>query len=94
MGAPIDIIQNWTEITADMIIDVRSPAEFAEDHIPDAINMPVLNNEERAEVGTIYKQINAFQARRYAGGLVAGNISQHILNYLQNKPVEFRPLIY
>jgi tRNA 2-selenouridine synthase len=67
MSAPIDIIQNWTEITADMIIDVRSPAEFAEDHIPGAINMPVLNNEERAEVGRIYKQINAFQARRYWG---------------------------
>ena len=94
MSAPIDIIQNWTEITADMFIDVRSPAEFAKDHIPGAINMPVLNNEERAKVGRIYKQINAFQARRYGGALVAGNISQHILNYLQNKPAEFRPLIY
>ena len=94
MGAPIDIIQNWTEITADMIIDVRSPAEFLEDHIPSAINMPVLNNEERAEVGTIYKQKNAFQARRYGGALVAKNISEHILTRLGNMPVEFRPLFY
>ena len=94
MGAPIDVIQNWTEIKADMVIDVRSPAEFAEDHIPGAINMPVLNNEERAEVGTIYKQKNSFQARRYGGALVAKNISQHILTGLGNRPVEFRPLIY
>ena len=94
MGAPIDVIQNWTEIKADMVIDVRSPAEFAEDHIPGAINMPVLNNEERAEVGTIYKQKNAFQARRYGGALVARNISEHILTHLGNMPVEFRPLIY
>ena len=94
MGAPIDIIKNWTEITADMIIDVRSPSEYAEDHILGAVNMPVLNNEERAEVGTIYKQINAFQARRYGGALVARNISRHILTNLQNMSVEFKPLIY
>ena len=94
MGAPIDKIRKWTEVSADMIIDVRSPSEFAEDHIPGAINMPVLNDKERKEVGTIYKQINAFQARRYGGPLVARNISQHILTHLQNKPVEFKPLIY
>ena len=94
MGAPIDKIQKWTEIMADMIIDVRSPTEFAEDHIPGAINMPVLNDDERVKVGTIYKQINAFEARRYGGPLVAKNISDHIKTYLQNKPVEFKPLIY
>ena len=37
----------------DEIVDVRSPAEFTEDHIPGALNCPVLNNEERHEVGTI-----------------------------------------
>ena len=46
MGAPIENIKIWTDITADMIIDVRSPAEFEEDHIPGAINMPVLDNEQ------------------------------------------------
>ncbi|WP_269431243.1 rhodanese-like domain-containing protein, partial [Crocosphaera watsonii] len=39
------------------IIDVRSENEFAEDHIPGAINLPVLNNQERKKVGTIYKQV-------------------------------------
>ena len=38
----------------DMIIDVRSPGEFQQDHIPRAINLPVLNNEERCKVGTMY----------------------------------------
>ena len=44
----------------DMIIDVRTPAEFAEDHIPGAVNLPVLSNEERVRVGTIYKQESPF----------------------------------
>ena len=50
----------------DTIIDVRSPAEFAEDHIPGAINCPVLDNEERIRVGTLYKQVSPFEARKSA----------------------------
>ena len=94
MGAPINIIQNWTDIKADMIIDVRSPAEFEIDRIPGAINMPVLFNDERAEIGTMYKQVSAFHARRYGGAIVARNISNHILTHLQEKSAEFRPIIY
>jgi tRNA 2-selenouridine synthase len=37
------------------ILDARSEAEFEQSHIPNAINIPILNNEERIEVGTIYK---------------------------------------
>src|SRR5205807_8733250 len=48
----------------DALIDVRSPAEFAEDHVPGAVNLPVLDNEERAKVGTIYVQDSRFRARR------------------------------
>jgi len=47
----------------DVIIDVRSPAEFALDHIPGSINCPVLNNEERAQIGTLYKQDSPFAAK-------------------------------
>lgn len=44
------------------LIDVRSPQEFKEASIPGSINIPVFNNEERAEVGTIYKQVGAKEA--------------------------------
>ena len=47
----------------DEIIDVRSPSEFAADHIPGAINYPVLNDEERTRIGTIYKQVSPIRAR-------------------------------
>jgi tRNA 2-selenouridine synthase len=45
----------------DTLIDARSPAEFEQDHIPGAINCPVLDNEERARIGTIYKQARHLQ---------------------------------
>ena len=48
----------------DTLIDVRSPAEFALDHLPGAINCPVLGDDERHTVGTLYKQSSAFEARR------------------------------
>ena len=38
------------------VIDVRTPAEFAAGHIPGAVNVPLFSNEERAEIGTAYKQ--------------------------------------
>ncbi len=78
----------------DEIIDARTPAEFAEDHIPGAINLPVLDNEERIVVGTLYKQQSAFDARRLGGALVAANIARHMLAVLQDKPKNWRPLIY
>lgn len=78
----------------DAIIDVRSPAEFAEDHIPGAINCPVLDNEERARVGTIYKQVSAFEARKIGAALVAKNIARHLEAQFLDKPRTWRPLIY
>ena len=48
----------------DDIIDVRAPAEFADDHLPGAISLPVLDDAERARVGTIYKQVSPFDARK------------------------------
>jgi len=78
----------------DAIIDVRSPAEFAEDHAPGAISLPVLDNEERATVGTIYVQESRFRARRIGAALVARNIARHLETALADKPGDFRPLIY
>lgn len=76
------------------IIDVRSPAEYAEDHLPGAINLPVLNNQERAEVGTLYKQVSAFIARKRGAALVAQNLSYHLSHHFADKPKGYHPLIY
>ena len=78
----------------DAIIDVRSPAEFALDHIPGAINLPVLNNEERIEIGTLYKQVSPFAAKKLGAAYVSRNIANHLESSLINFPREWRPLIY
>lgn len=79
---------------ADTIIDVRSPAEYAEDHIPGAINLPVLSDVERAQVGTIYKQVSSFTARKVGAALVAQNAAFHLKNALADKSGEWQPLVY
>lgn len=91
--SPIYTQQPWTK-TYSEIIDVRPPSEYAEDRIPGAINLPVLDDAERAEVGIIYKQINPFNARKIGAALVAKNISQHLQQHFINKDKDYRPLIY
>ncbi|WP_170517303.1 tRNA 2-selenouridine(34) synthase MnmH [Ruegeria atlantica] len=78
----------------DTVIDVRSPAEFAEDHLPGAINLPVLNNEERAQVGTIYVQQNPFLARKLGAALVFRNAANHIEHSLSHHEGGWKPLVY
>lgn len=78
----------------DTVIDVRSPAEFAEDHIPGAISLPVLDNAERAEVGTIYKQQSPFLARKLGAALVFRNAARHIETELREFDGGWRPLVY
>ncbi len=78
----------------DEIIDVRTPAEFAEDHIPGAINCPVLSNEERIIVGTLYKQVSPFEARKVGAALIARNIAEHLQTQFRDHPKSWRPLIY
>jgi tRNA 2-selenouridine synthase len=87
-----DIAQRLHEF--DAIIDVRSPSEFALDHLPGAINCPVLNDEERIKVGTTYKQVGSFEAKKMGAAMVARNIGQHIDALWQDKPREWRPLVY
>ena len=78
----------------DSIIDVRSESEFALDHIPGAINCPVLHDAERVEIGTLYKQSSAFDAKRRGAALVAQNIAHALLTHFQDKPRDWKPLIY
>ena len=78
----------------DEIIDVRSPAEYAEDHIPGAISAPVLNDEQRAEVGTLYTQVSPFAAKKLGAALIARNIAQHIDTLFCDKPKQWKVLVY
>ncbi|HEY5761930.1 MAG TPA: tRNA 2-selenouridine(34) synthase MnmH [Rhodocyclaceae bacterium] len=78
----------------DAIIDTRSPAEFAEDHLPGAINCPVLDDAQRAEVGTLYKQHSPFAARRVGAALVSENIARHLRTAFADQPKQWRPLVY
>lgn len=78
----------------DTVIDARSPSEFALDHIPGAINCPVLDDEERRIVGTIYKQTGAFEARRVGGAMVAANLARHLRERFAEQPANWRPLVY
>jgi tRNA 2-selenouridine synthase len=78
----------------DEVIDVRSPAEFRDDHIPGATNCPVLDDAERAEIGTIYKQVSPFEARRRGAALVANNIARHLQSRFAAHGREWKPLIY
>ncbi|TCO74195.1 tRNA 2-selenouridine(34) synthase MnmH [Rhodovulum euryhalinum] len=82
------------DLEFDEIIDVRSPAEYAEDHIPGALSLPVLSNEERARVGTIYTRESPFKARKIGAALVARNAAHHIETALADRPKSWRPLVY
>ncbi|GIT93042.1 tRNA 2-selenouridine synthase [Jannaschia pagri] len=78
----------------DDIIDVRAPSEFAVDHIPGAINLPVLSDAERARVGTIYVRESRFLARKIGAALVARNAANHIEGALADRDGGWRPLAY
>jgi len=78
----------------DEIIDVRTPLEYADDHIPGARNAPVLDNEERALIGTMYKQVSPFEASRAGAAIVARNIARHLETTFADRPQGWRPLIY
>jgi tRNA 2-selenouridine synthase len=94
MKQGIATVRQLDEFSAfDEIIDVRSPAEFAEDHIPGSINCPVLDNEQRIEVGTLYKQVSPFEAKKIGAAYVAENIARHLRQKFLDRPKTWRPLI-
>ena len=78
----------------DTIIDARTEDEYAEDHLPAAVNWPTLNNEERITVGTMYKQINQFEAKKRGAAMAARNIAAHIEREVIDKPRDWKPLTY
>ena len=78
----------------DAVIDARSESEFELDRLPGAINWPSLRNAERARVGTLYKQVSPFEARKLGAALVSRNIADHIEREAMGRPKSWRPLVY
>ena len=78
----------------DTIIDARSESEFAEDRLPGAVNWPSLDDAQRVLVGTEYKQVSPFDARKRGAALVAINIARHLQTQVMDKPRGWRPLVY
>lgn len=72
------------------LIDVRTPLEFEEDHIPGAHNVPLLSNAERVEVGTLHQQIGPIEARKRGLKLTCSrfyNIVDEIISLSAGKPI-------
>ena len=78
----------------DEVIDVRSPSEFAEDHVPAAGNFPVLDDAERARIGTLYKQVSPFESKKLGAALVSRNIARHLEKSFAGRDRGWRPLVY
>jgi tRNA 2-selenouridine synthase len=78
----------------DTVIDARSESEYAEDHLPGALNWPTLNDAERQFIGTTYKQVNAFEAKKRGAALAARNIGAHIEREVMAKARDWSPLLY
>lgn len=89
-------VEEFSPLEADFstIIDTRSPAEFEEDHYPGAINCPVLSNEERIKVGTLYKQVSPFEANKVGAALVSRNIAFHLENLFAKNEKHWKPMVY
>ena len=87
-----EVLQRLDEF--DTVIDARSEGEYAEDHLPCAVNWPTLNNDERRDIGTLYKQVNAFEAKKRGAAIAARNIAAHIDREVIDKPKEWRPVAY
>lgn len=80
--------------TFDTVIDARSEGEFTLDHLPGAVNWPTLNDEERKLIGTMYVQVNQFEAKKRGAAIAARNIAAHIEREVIDKPREWKPLAY
>ncbi|WP_435138360.1 tRNA 2-selenouridine(34) synthase MnmH [Pseudopelagicola sp. nBUS_19] len=94
MPQELTSLAELTKLPFDEIIDVRSPREFAEDHIPGAVSLPALYDDERAQIGTMYVQDDSFKARKIGAALVSRNVASHLEGPLSNREGGWRPLVY
>ena len=78
----------------DTVIDARSESEYAQDHLPGALNWPTMNDAERQRIGTMYRQTHAFEANKHGAAIAARNIAAHIEREVLDKPKGWTPLTY
>jgi tRNA 2-selenouridine synthase len=72
-------VDSFLKITVGMpVLDVRSPGEYAQGHIPGALSFPLFSNEERKEVGTLYKQTGPEEALLKGLDFVGPKMSEFI----------------
>jgi len=90
--SPREVIDRYSAF--DTVIDARSESEYALDHLPGAQNWPTLNDSERQAIGTMYKQVNAFEAKKRGAAIAARNIAAHIEAHVLDKPRDWAPLAY
>lgn len=81
------------KLTNAIFVDIRAPKEFQEATIPGAINIPLFNDEERAEIGTIYKQISPEQAK-LRGLEIAGPKIYSLVKEVKEKAGDKIPVIF
>ncbi len=89
---PTQVLERYDEFST--IVDARSESEYAEDHLPGAVNWPSLNDTERKLVGTEYKQVSPFVAQKRGAALVARNIARHLEREVMDKTKDWQPLVY
>jgi len=94
LPAPMSIdsvLPNLSEYA--LVIDARSPHEFADDHIPGAVNLPVVNDEEFAQVGIAYKS-DTHAAYLIGAQFALRNIAEHIKELISSFSSDSRILVY
>lgn len=85
-------LDDFDELTDPLIVDVRSPGEYREDHLPGAINLPVLDDEERDRIGTIYHQESPFKARREGAKTICAN-APDLIDVIDEHASRERPVV-
>lgn len=94
MACRFDTISDLLNHGFDTLVDARSPSEFTLDHIPGAINLPSLFDDEREKVGTTYVQNSPFEARKIGAALLARNAADHVEQHMADHDGSWRPLLY
>ncbi|MEI7446166.1 MAG: tRNA 2-selenouridine(34) synthase MnmH [Burkholderiales bacterium] len=87
-----DVVARLREFNT--VIDARSPSEYAEDHLPGAISAPVLDDAQRALVGTCNAEQGAFEAKRLGAAIVSRNIGDLIDRLFADRDRHWKPLVY